>query len=163
MHSAATPGHGRGVSSRTELELERFLPYVMNQLADQISTGLSHIYAHEFGLGIPEWRIIANLAQTRVLNARQIVDRTGMEKSRVSRAVRRLTDRNLVVGRRKDSDNRAVDLALTADGEALYRQLVPRVLDWEQGLLDCLSAAEYRDLMHLLTRLQRRVCHISSA
>lgn len=163
MHSAATPDYDHGVSSRTELELERFLPYVMNQLADQISAGLSHIYAHEFGLGIPEWRIIANLAQTRVLNASQIVDRTGMEKSRISRAVRRLMDRDLVVGQRKEADNRAVDLALTPDGEALYRQLVPRALDWEQGLLDCLSAAEYRDLMHLLARLQRRVCHISSA
>lgn len=162
MRQAATSDHGQGISTRTELELERFLPYVMNQLADQISTGLSHIYAHEFGLGIPEWRIIANLAQTRVLNARQIVDRTGMEKSRVSRAVRRLMDRGLVIGRRKEADNRAVDLALTADGVALYRQLVPRVLDWEQGLLDCLSAAEYRDLMHLLSRLQKQVSDISS-
>lgn len=158
-----TTGSGTGdLSSRRELELERFLPYVMNHLADRISTGLSQIYAREYGLSIPEWRIVANLAQSRVLNARQIVDRTGMEKSRISRAVRRLTDRGLVSGRRKLADNRAVDLALTDDGETLYRQLVPRALDWERDLLDCLSAAEYRDLMHLLSKLGRQVSDISS-
>ncbi len=153
---AATAGEA-SASSRRELELEHFLPYVINRLAGRISDGLSRVYAEEYGLSIAEWRVIANLAQSRPLNASAIIERTHMEKSRVSRAVRRLMARGLISGQRQIADNRAVDLTLTDSGRALYRSLVPRALDWERDMLSSLSAAEYRDLMHLLSRLDRQL------
>lgn len=67
----------------------------------------------------------------------------------------------LVSGQRQVADNRAVDLTLTASGRALYRTLVPRALDWERDMLKCLNAAEYRDLMHLLSRLDRQVSRMN--
>lgn len=143
-------------SVRRELQLEAFLPYLVNNLADRISTGLSRIYADNYGLSIPEWRVLANLAEHGVLNARQIVSTTAMEKSKVSRAVKSLTGRGLVVQRRKEDDNRARDLALTAAGLALYGDLVPHALAWEGDLLDCLSVSEYRDFMYLLGKLRQR-------
>ena len=121
-----------------------------------ISTGLSRIYAGEYGLSIPEWRVLANLAEHGVLNAKQIVTTTGMEKSKVSRAVKTLAARGLLVQRRKEEDNRARDLALTAAGLALYGDLVPHALAWEGQLLDCLSVSEYRDFMYLLGKLRQR-------
>lgn len=142
--------------ARRELQLESFLPYLVNNLADRISTGLSRIYADEYGLSIPEWRVLANLAEHGVLNAKQIVSTTGMEKSKVSRAVKNLTERGLIVQRRKEADNRARDLALTAAGLALYGDLVPHALAWEGELLDCLSVSEYRDFMYLLGKLRQR-------
>ncbi|PLW82402.1 MarR family transcriptional regulator [Kineobactrum sediminis] len=145
---------------RRELQLERFLPYLVNNLADRISTGLSRIYADEYGLSIPEWRVIANLAEHGVLNAKRIVITTGMEKSKVSRAVKSLTDRSLIFQRRTENDNRARDLALTGTGEALYGELVPRALAWELQLLECLSTGEYRDLMHLLGKLREQAGRI---
>ena len=143
-------------SLRRELQLEAFLPYLVNNLADRISTGLSRIYADEYGLSIPEWRVLANLAEHGVLNARQIVSTTAMEKSRVSRAVKSLTGRGLIVQRRNEDDNRARDLALTAAGLTLYGDLVPHALAWEGDLLDCLSVSEYRDFMYLLGKLRQR-------
>jgi DNA-binding MarR family transcriptional regulator len=143
-------------SLRRELQLEAFLPYLVNNLADRISTGLSRIYADEYGLSIPEWRVLANLAEHGVLNARQIVSTTAMEKSKVSRAVKSLTGRGLIVQRRKEDDNRARDLALTAAGLTLYGDLVPHALAWEGDLLDCLSVSEYRDFMYLLGKLRQR-------
>ncbi|MDO8861946.1 helix-turn-helix domain-containing protein [Haliea sp. E1-2-M8] len=142
--------------ARRELQLEGFLPYLVNNLADRISTGLSRIYDGEYGLSIPEWRVLANLAEHGVLNAKQIVSTTGMEKSKVSRAVKNLTARGLILQRRKEEDNRARDLALTAAGLALYGDLVPHALAWEGELLDCLSVSEYRDFMYLLGKLRQR-------
>lgn len=146
--------------ARQELQLENFLPYLVNNLADRISTGLSRIYAGEYGLSIPEWRVLANLAEHRVLNASQIVTTTAMEKSRVSRAVKSLASRDLISQSRRADDNRARDLALTPAGAALYRKLVPQALEWERELLECLSAGEYRDLMHLLGKLRQQVARI---
>lgn len=149
-------GAVRQESARRELQLESFLPYLVNNLADRISTGLSKIYASEYGLSIPEWRILANLAEHGVLNAKQIVSTTGMEKSKVSRAVKNLTERGLILQRRKDADNRARDLALTDAGLSLYAELVPRALAWEGRLLESLSVSEYRDFMYLLGKLRQR-------
>lgn len=149
-------GAVRQDSARRGLQLESFLPYLVNNLADRISTGLSKIYASEYGLSIPEWRILANLAEHGVLNAKQIVTTTGMEKSKVSRAVKNLTERGLILQRRKDADNRARDLALTDAGLSLYAELVPRALAWEGRLLESLSVSEYRDFMYLLGKLRQR-------
>jgi DNA-binding MarR family transcriptional regulator len=147
--------------ARQELQLESFLPYLVNNLADRISTGLSRIYAGEYGLSIPEWRVLANLAEHRILSATQIVTTTAMEKSKVSRAVKSLSSRGLISQSRREDDNRARDLALTPAGEALYRKLVPQALEWERELLECLSAGEYRDLMHLLGKLRQQVGRIA--
>ena len=144
-------------SGRSDLRLNSFLPYVLNNLAERVSAGLSRIYADEYRLTIPEWRVLANLAEHETLNARQIVEFTTMEKSKVSRAVNNLCERGLVSQQRAEGDNRAKDLALTRAGRDLYRSIVPRVLDWERELLAELSSGEYRDLMYLLEKLGTRL------
>ncbi|MCB2026951.1 MAG: MarR family transcriptional regulator, partial [Ottowia sp.] len=82
-------------AGRTDLRLGSFLPYVLNNLAERVSAGMAGIYADEFELSIPEWRVLANLAEHGTLNARQIVEFTTMEKSKVSRAVNNLSRRGL--------------------------------------------------------------------
>jgi DNA-binding MarR family transcriptional regulator len=144
-------------SGRRDLRLSSFLPYVLANLAERVSASLSHIYADEFQLTIPEWRVIANLAEHDTLNARQIVEFTTMEKSKVSRAVGNLSARGLVSQQRAQGDSRAKDLTLTAAGKALYGSIVPRVLAWERELLEGLSPGEYRDLMYALEKLGGRL------
>jgi len=143
--------------ARSDLKLSRFLPYVINNLAERISAGLSTLYSDEYGLTIPEWRVIANLAEHNTLNARQIVQFTTLEKSTVSRAVNNLSARGLVSQQRTEGDNRVKDLALTDAGNSLYRAIVPRALAWERELLEDLNAGEYRDLLHSLDKLGVRL------
>ncbi|MEM1154644.1 MAG: MarR family winged helix-turn-helix transcriptional regulator [Pseudomonadota bacterium] len=144
-------------SSRTELQLKSFLPYVLNNLAERVSACLSDIYSDDYQLSIPEWRIIANLAEHSPLSAHQIVELTTMEKSKVSRAVNSLTERSLVAQRRAEGDSRAKDLTLTDTGRQLYHAIVPRVLDWEADLLKGMDPGEYRDLIYILTKLESRL------
>lgn len=139
------------------IQLDNFLPYVLNRLADRVSQELSTIYAKDFGLSIPEWRVIANLAEHDTLNARDIVGLTGMEKSKVSRSVAALDERGLVKQKISKLDNRSRDLALTAKGQRLYETLSPRALDWEQSLVTGLQEKEHKLLMHLLKKLDVRV------
>ena len=144
-------------TSRTDLKLQAFLPYVLNNLAERVSAGLSGIYVDEYQLSIPEWRVIANLAEHSTLNARQIVAFTTMEKSKVTRAVANLSERGLITQERAEGDNRAKDLTLTDEGLALYRSIVPRLLDWERELLTEMTSGEYRDLIYLLGKLDARL------
>jgi DNA-binding MarR family transcriptional regulator len=144
-------------AGRSDLRLNSFLPYVLNNLAERVSGGLARIYSDDYQLSIPEWRVIANLAEHGTLNARQIVEFTSMEKSKVSRAVSNLSARGLVSQQRAQGDSRAKDLALTRAGRQLYGSIVPKALAWERDLLDELSSGEYRDLLYLLQKLGSRL------
>jgi len=140
-----------------QLQLEKFLPYVMNRLAETISSELSTIYSREYGLNVAQWRVLANLAQHKTLVAQEIVNFTAMEKSMISRAVNALTDRGLVTRKQAEGDNRAKTLRLTKTGAALYQSIVPNVLNWERELLSCLSTEENQNLMGLLDKLTREL------
>lgn len=142
---------------RTHLQLESFLPAVLRILSEEITGKMSGRYTGDFQLSITEWRILVHLAEKEALTATQIVDVTAMEKSKVSRALSHLEERQLVTRAPSEADQRTKILALTERGYRLYQAIVPRVLDWERELLEGLEISEYRDLLYLLDKLRNRL------
>ncbi|WP_325894290.1 MarR family winged helix-turn-helix transcriptional regulator [Grimontia sp. NTOU-MAR1] len=139
------------------LMLNQFLPYRMVNLADGISNACSKIYREEFDVSIPEWRILARLAEHEKLNAKDIGDITFMDKSRVSRAVKLLEDKGLLLKVKDNTDNRASFLSLSESGRDLYAKIAPKALDWEAELIDVLDTVEYRDFLRVLEKLDARL------
>jgi DNA-binding MarR family transcriptional regulator len=140
-----------------ELRLEEFLPYRLNRLSEQASAGLARVYATRFRLTVPQWRILATLSECPGLSATAITARCNLDKVKVSRAVADLEARGLVVRRASADDARSSELRLTAGGARLFANIAPLALEWQQRLLEGLSAAERRGLERLLTRLEDRV------
>ena len=137
--------------------LQNFLPYRCVTLAERISTTLSRIYAEQFGVSVAEWRILTVLAENERLNARDVGLIIKMDKVKVSRAVASLMDRKLLLRTPSREDGRASDLRLSASGKRLYRQIVPRALEWEKSLVEPLSTEEQKTLFRLLDKLDARV------
>lgn len=123
----------------TRLELDAFLPYRLTVLANTVSRALARLYQQRFGLSIPEWRVIANLGSTSGLTALQIVERSAMDKVAVSRAVARLSARGLIEANGDAEDRRRRRLSLTAAGTAIYEEIVPLALGYEQALVKALD------------------------
>ncbi|MCL2913290.1 MarR family transcriptional regulator [Shewanella corallii] len=144
------------------LLLHHFIPYRLANLADTVSTACSKIYRDTFGLSIPEWRILARLAEQDGLNSKLIGRITFMDKSKVSRAVKQLEDKGLLV-RSTQQDKRVCQLSLTKKGLELYNQLVPIALEWESELLSSLSITEYRDLLRILEKLDVKAADLSNS
>ena len=140
--------------------LNSFIPYRMVNLATSISNACSKIYKDEFDITIPEWRILARLAEHDKLNAKDIGRVTFMDKSKVSRAVKTLEDKGYLLKEKNESDNRASYLSLTESGHQLYTQIAPKALQWEKELISILDASEYRDLMRILEKLDHQVAQI---
>ncbi len=143
-------------SSRS-LILNQFLPYRMVNIAKRISDSCSEIYFNDFSISIPEWRILARLAEDDRQNARDIGDVTFMDKSKVSRAVKLLEDKGYLFKEKDSKDNRATYLSLTKTGRQLYHDIAPRALDWEGQLISALDIKEYRDLLQTLEKLDRQL------
>ncbi|MEH6519557.1 MAG: MarR family transcriptional regulator [Halioglobus sp.] len=143
------------------LKLDSFLPSVIRNLAEGITGNMSQNYTGDLQLTVTEWRILLQLASAQSLTATQIVEYTAMEKSKVSRALTSLEQRDFLVRTASEEDHRIKTLSLTPTGQKLYNNIVPRVLDWEKQLLDGFEIGEYRDLLYLLSKLQHRLNEMS--
>jgi DNA-binding MarR family transcriptional regulator len=138
------------------LALETFVPYRLAVAAHTVSRVLSGIYTKEFGLSIPEWRVLANLGRFGPLNGGELAERCSMDKPKVSRALQRLEARGLTQRAVVSADRRQVRLTLTRRGRLQFRQIAGLALEWEAELLDALAPAERKAFDRILTKLMRR-------
>lgn len=142
--------------TRPRLELDRFLPYRLSVLSNLVSSAIAGVYSARFGLSIPEWRVMAVLANEPQLAAAQVAERTAMDKVAVSRAVSRLLERGHLERRMAPADRRKSMLMLSAEGERIYAEVVPMALRYEQALLEVLDADDRAALDRILKTLLGR-------
>lgn len=140
---------------QSPLVLENFLPYRLSVMTNRISDALSRHYAERFGIGIPEWRVIANLGRHPGITANEVVERSAMDKVTVSRAVAALEKKQLVERRRDDGDRRKARLTLSKAGEKVYDEIVPLALGYERDLLAALTAEERVVLDRVISKLTK--------
>jgi DNA-binding MarR family transcriptional regulator len=140
-----------------ELHLEDFLPYRLSVLTNRVSGAIARLYSERFDLTVPEWRVMAVLGGAPNLSAREVAQKTAMDKVQVSRAVAGLIDARRVQSQPDAQDRRITRLSLTARGQAIYDEIVPLALHLEAVLLSALSPEEKSQLDDLLDKLSRRV------
>ena len=136
------------------LRLDAFLPYQLSVVSNAVSGVIARTYESMFGLRIPEWRLIAILAEEEGLTQQALVSRTEMDKMTVSRAAHALVTRGLVSRVTHGTDKRSNTLALTAEGQSLYAQISPKALELEQRLLEMIGPGELKQLRAILERLK---------
>lgn len=143
------------MTDHTPLELERFLPYRLSILSNRISQAIAREYQQRFDLTMTEWRVIAVLARFdgAGLSAREVAERTEMDKVAVSRALARLVEAKRVVRRTHDGDKRRSVLLLSAKGWKIHDVVAPLAREHERELLARLDADERRVLQRVLDKL----------
>jgi len=142
------------------LDLDHFLPYRLSVLTNRVSSAIARHYADRFGMTIPEWRVMAVLGQGGELSAREVAQRTAMDKVQVSRAVASLVTAKRVQRQADGTDGRVSRLSLTRKGSAIYDEIVPLALHLEELLLAPLSSAERSALDALMLKLARQIAHL---
>ena len=65
--------------------IERFLPFRLSVLSNRLTRAVARVYTRRFRLSAPEWRTMAVLGRYGAMSANSVVDRTAMDKVRVSR------------------------------------------------------------------------------
>ena len=111
------------------LDLERLVPYRLSVLSNKVSSAIAGEYHRRFGLAITEWRVMAVLGRFPGLSAREVTERTAMDKVAVSRAVARLLERSLIQREIHGDDRRRSVLTLSEDGFRVYDEVAPMVLE----------------------------------
>ncbi len=143
--------------AEARLDLDRFLPYRLSVLSNRVSDAIARQYSDRFDLSIPEWRVMAVLGGQPNLSARDVAERTAMDKVQVSRAVDGLFRAGRIARLPDADDGRILRLSLTPKGRAIYDEVVPLALHLEELFLSALKPQERAELDDLLRKLDRQV------
>jgi DNA-binding MarR family transcriptional regulator len=142
-------------STARKLRLGEYLPYRLSVAANAVSQLIARAYEDRLNLKVPQWRLIAVLADEGPLTPQTLCERTVMDKVTVTRAAQALVKRRLIRREPNASDGRSHRLSLTPAGEALHRQVVPLALEYEAQLIAGIGPEEVDRLKKQLRRLQQ--------
>lgn len=141
----------------SEFELEYFLPYRLSLLTNTVSDGIAQAYRQRHEISVTEWRVMAVLGRYPGLTASEIVERTAVDKVAISRAVKRLSSKNLIERKPDPADRRRMRLHITTGpGSKVLEDVIPLAQRYEDDLLEMLSEAERQALGITLKKLQAR-------
>ena len=135
------------------LELETFLPYRLSVLSNTLSQAIAKVYDKRFDLSVTEWRAMAVLGNRPDISAREVAERTAMDKVAISRAVARMLKKGRIERSTARHDKRQSVLRLSEEGWRIYNQVAPLALEHEQRLLAHLDAEERQWLERILDTL----------
>ncbi len=143
------------------LRLDRFLPYRLSITSNRVSSAVATAYQALFGLKIPEWRLIAVIAEGGAMTQHALGAATQMDKVSVSRAAIALVDRGLVQRTPNAEDQRSHLLSLSKAGQALYASVAPKALALEAEIFAGFSADELAQFAAMLSRIELAAASLS--
>lgn len=132
-----------------------FLPYLLNLAAEQSSLSFQEVYKERYGFLRTDWRVLFHLGNFGEMTARDISERAGLHKTKISRSVHRLAERRYITRTRDEEDRRQEKLALTEAGRAAYVDLSDHAERHERALLDRFTESEAAQIKAALMRLAR--------
>ena len=141
------------IAAHAPLELEHFLPYRLSILSNTVSQSIATEYQDRFELSMTEWRVMTILARFPEISAREVVDKSAMDKVAVSRAVARLVNAGRVDRGIHDGDKRRSVLKLSEAGWAIHDEVAPLARAHERELLARLNEGEQAQLNSILDKL----------
>jgi len=123
--------------------------HTLYKLTDRVSQAA---YLADAGLPLSEGRCLSAVGAFAPLSVNDLAQQANLNKGQASRAAQALVDQGLVRKQASTTDGRGVVLMLTAKGERTWRRVMDVIGRRNAEIVDCLDAAERRQLDRLLDR-----------
>jgi DNA-binding MarR family transcriptional regulator len=148
------------VGDGRHLHIGDFLTFQLIRLANAAKANVTRQYLADFGLSVPEWRLLAMTIRFEPVRFSELVAKSSMDKGQASRTLQVLTRRGLIAARdagtgaRRATDSSApVILTVTAKGRKLYQTALPVAQRNQARLLQLLTRDERKILYVILRKL----------
>ena len=145
----------------SHLHIGHFLTFQLIRLANAAKSNVTRRYLADFGLSVPEWRLLAMTIRFQPVRFSELVANSSMDKGQASRTLHGMIKRgyiatkSLTAATRKAGDTAAVPVILTVTrkGSSLYRTVLPGAQRNQARLLQKLTRDERRTLYSVLSKL----------
>ena len=124
-----------------------------NYLGMRYNTPLYGWVEERFGLARAEFVILYSLGLVGGVTASEIAASTAFPKNTLSRAVNRIARLGLIARSAGENDRRQQNLSLTAKGQAILDEALPRFVAMEEQMLAPLSLVERETLSTLMAKV----------
>jgi len=111
----------------------------------------------QYGLTHAQFDIIATLGNTSGMNYKELGERTLITKGTLTGVIERLEQKDLVLRERSLDDKRSYFVRLTDSGDAVFRDVFPKVIDHGKQLFAGFSDAEFDEVDGALRKLRERI------
>ena len=111
----------------------------------------------QYGLTHAQFDIIATLGNTSGMSYKELGERTLITKGTLTGVIERLEQKGLVLRERSTEDKRSYFVRLTDSGEAVFRDVFPKVVAHGKQLFDGFSDAEFDEVDGALKKLRERI------
>ncbi len=138
------------------MQLTNFIPYQLSVLSNKISQGIAKYYREQHDITISEWRVLAILSDVNNQTAKELTERSHMDKVRISRTMKLLELKGLVSERTCKKDARARRYNLTINGRQLINEVKPKALEFEKRLISSLSEGEITIFQKCISTLNQQ-------
>ena len=142
-------------SVNMSFDLKDFLPYLLNRAAEQSSLEFQQVYKDRYGMLRTEWRVLFHLGHYGEMTAREVCERGGLHKTKVSRAVAALDKKHLVERKPLPEDRRFEILRLSKSGLQVYEDLIERAEEFQHKTIKNLSREDAKVMTRCLRQLAR--------
>ena len=126
--------------------------YLIRRSTNLILPQMEELFA-EASLTFSQWTVLMALREWGQSTAADVARHICHDAGSLTRILDELEERGLVTRARSETDRRVVALTLTTKGLAMVETLLPRVVEFWNGLLGDFSHAEIKSLIKLLSRL----------
>lgn len=142
---------------QSRLDLDDYLPYLVNRVGVALALHFGKDALARYGLSIEMWRVLVALSANGGQRQVDLGGLTRIDASTLSRMVTRLARLGFVARRRSVSDNREVEVALTAKGRAALRRLIPIARRYETVAAARIAPTELAALKRVLRIMYRNL------
>jgi len=147
------PGKDLSPGINVMYQLSNSLPYLLARLGVRMGDLFTRVIRKE-KLTLPMYRVLATLMEERrPLRLGEIVTRTSVDQSTLSRLVAEMERSGLLTRQRPQDNQRSLQVTLTARGAELASRLMPIAAYYEEVAADTLSAKETAALKTTLLQL----------
>jgi DNA-binding MarR family transcriptional regulator len=147
------PGKDLLLGINAMYQLSNSLPYLLARLGVRMGELFTRVIRKE-KLTLPMYRVLASLTEEgRPLRLGEIVTRTSVDQSTLSRLVAEMERAGLLTRERPQNNQRSLQVALTSRGTELASRLMPIAAYYEEVAAETLSSKEAAALKTTLLQL----------
>lgn len=111
-------------------------------------------YASSVGLTLPQWRLLSTVAHHGAIPLKQLAEVSASDKALVSRTVKDLVEKGLVLTTPMNSGDRSLVCNITPKGTKTVDKVIPVARERHARLLLSLDAEDRVKLYDILQKLQ---------
>ncbi len=142
------------MSRLVAFDLGAFFPQRLSRLAEIVSRDFVRTYRDKYDISFAEWTALLHVGGSGETTATEIVRKSEMHKTKVSRAVGSLQERGWVARNASRADKRIEILSLTREGKEIFADLTAIAHNFESKLFGTLAAGEAEHIRNAIRALE---------